>query len=147
MIIISPYTKALKSGKPNPKDYPYWEEVLKGIDEPVVQIGLAGEKQLTEDFRENLSFDELRELLKECRTWIACDSFFQHFAWRLDKKGIVIFSRSDPLIFGHKENINLLKGRDYLSPYQFIIWEEQEYNPDAFVEPNEVIKALEMFKN
>ncbi len=44
MIIISPYTKALKSGKPNPKDYPYWEEVLKGINEPVVQTGLLGLK-------------------------------------------------------------------------------------------------------
>jgi ADP-heptose:LPS heptosyltransferase len=147
MIIISPYTKALRSGKPNPKDYPYWEEVLKSIDEPVVQIGLAGEKQLTPDFRENLGFDELGELLKECRTWIACDSFFQHFAWKEGKKGITIFSRSDPRIFGHKENVNLLKSRDHLTPYQFIIWEEQEYDPDAFVEPNEVIKALEMFKN
>ena len=145
MIIISPYSKALRNNKPNPKNYPYWEEVLKGIKEPVVQIGVTGEKQLCEDFRENLSFDELRSLLKECRTWIGCDSFFQHLAWREGKKGIVLFSRSDPLIFGHPENVNLLKNRSYLSKYQFIIWEEQEYNADAFVDPNEVIKALELF--
>jgi ADP-heptose:LPS heptosyltransferase len=145
MIIISPYSKSLKSGKENPKNYPYWEEVLKGIDEPVVQIGITGEKQLCEDFRENLSFDELKALLKECRTWIACDSFFQHLAWSEEKKGIVIFSRSDPLIFGHPENENLLKSRDYLTPHQFIWWEEQEYVSEAFIEPNEVIKALELF--
>jgi hypothetical protein len=49
------------------------------------------------------------------------------------------------LIFGHPENINLLKSRDCLTKFQFIIWEEQEYDPDAFVDPNEVIKALELF--
>ena len=65
MIIISPYSKALRNDKPNPKNYPYWDEVLKGIKEPVVQIGITGEKQLCEDFRQNLSFDELRALLKE----------------------------------------------------------------------------------
>ena len=93
MIILSPYSKALRNGKPNPKNYPYWEEVLKSISEPVIQIGVTGEKQICEDFRENLSFDELRELLKECRTWLSCDSFFQHLAWREGKKGIAIFSR------------------------------------------------------
>jgi ADP-heptose:LPS heptosyltransferase len=145
MIIISPYSKSLRNGKENPKNYPYWEEVLKEIKEPVIQIGVAGEKQLCEDFRKNLSFDELRLLLKECRTWISCDSFFQHFAWKEGKRGIVIFSRSDPLIFGHPENVNLLKSRDLLTPYQFITWEEQEYVKEAFIEPSEVIKALELF--
>ena len=145
MIIISPYSKALKSGKENPKNYPYWEEVLKGIKEPVIQIGVTGEKQICEDFRENLSFDELKALLKECRTWIGCDSFFQHLAWSEGKRGIVIFSRSDPKIFGHFENVNLLKSREFLTPYQFIWWEEQEYVKDAFIDPNEVIKALELF--
>ena len=145
MIIISPYSKALKSGKENPKNYPYWEEVLKGIKEPVIQIGVTCEKQICEDFRENLSFDELKALLKECRTWIGCDSFFQHLAWSEGKRGIVIFSRSDPKIFGHPENVNLLKSREFLTPYQFIWWEEQEYVKDAFIDPNEVIKALELF--
>jgi len=145
MIIISPYSKSLRNSKENPKNYPYWEEVLKEIKEPVIQIGIAGEKQLCEDFRKNLSFDELRLLLKECRTWISCDSFFQHFAWKEGKRGIVIFSRSDPLIFGHPENVNLLKSRDLLTPYQFITWEEQEYVKEAFIEPSEVIKALELF--
>jgi hypothetical protein len=147
MIIISPYSKVLKSGKENPKNYPYWEEVIKGIKEPIVQIGIEGENQLVDDFRKDLSFDDLRALLKECRTWISCDSFFQHLAWSEGKRGIVLFSRSDPKIFGHPENLNLLKSREFLTPYQFIWWEEQEYVADAFVEPNEVIKALELFGN
>jgi len=147
MIIISPYSKTLKSGKPNPKNYPYWDKVLEGINEDVVQIGISGEAKLTKDFRENLTFDELRALLKECRTWLSCDSFFQHLGWVEKKPGIVVFSRSDPLIFGHPENTNLLKSREFLTPYQFIWWEEQEYIEEAFIEPNEIIKALELFKN
>jgi len=145
MIIISPYSKALRNGKENPKNYPYWPEVLKDIREPCVQIGISGEKQLCKDFRPDLSFDELRLLLKECRTWISCDSFFQHFAWAEGKPGIVLFSRSDPKIFGHPENVNLLKSRDLLTPYQFVTWEEQEYVKEAFIGPTDVINALDLF--
>jgi len=142
MIIISPYTKKLNNGKENPKNYPYWEQLISLIDEPVVQIGLTGEKQLVTDFRENLSINELKELLKECRTWIGCDSFFQHLAWVEKKPGIVLWSISDPKIFGHPENINLLKDRAYLAPNQFLWWEAYEYNPERSVLPEEVIKHL-----
>ena len=77
MIIISPYSKALRNGKRNPKNYPYWQELIELIKEPIVQIGIEGEEQLVPDFRKNLSLSELRELVNQCRTWISCDSFFQ----------------------------------------------------------------------
>lgn len=111
MIIIAPYARGTQSGKPNPKNYPYWKELLELIKEPVVQIGVKGETALVEDFRQNLPLTELAVLVKECRTWISVDSFFQHFCWDLGKPGIVIFSQSDPKIFGHIENTNLLKSR------------------------------------
>jgi ADP-heptose:LPS heptosyltransferase len=142
MIIISPYAKALLNGKQNPKNYPYWKELIELIDEPIIQIGIEGEKQLVPDFRKNLPIAELRQLIAQCRTWIGCDSFFQHLAWECDKQGIVLWSVSDPLIFGHPENINLLKNRDYLAQNQFLWWDLTEYNPDAFVKPEEVIKSL-----
>ena len=66
MIIISPYSKKLISGKENPKNYPYWEELIASIDEPIVQVGIAGEKQLVGDFRPNLRISEVRELIHEC---------------------------------------------------------------------------------
>ena len=40
------------------------------------------------------------------------------------------------------ENTNLLKERSYLAPNQFLWWEATEYNPDAFVKPEEVLKFL-----
>ena len=57
----------------------------------------------------------------------------------------MLWSVSDPLIFGHQENVNLLKSRDYLAKDQFLWWEDQEYKHDAFVYPDEVVKALELF--
>jgi len=142
MIIISPYSKELRNGKNNPKNYPYWEELISLIKEPIIQVGIEGEKQLVEDFRKNLSLEELKKLIIECRIWISVDSFFQHFAWNCEKPGIVIWGQSDPIIFGHSENINLLKDRSYLREKQFWWWEQCEYKKDAFVKPAEVLKHL-----
>lgn len=142
MIIISPYSKALTNGKQNPKNYPYWEELVSKIQEPIVQVGITGEKQLVGDFRQNLRISELRELIRQCRTWISCDSFFQHLAWDEKKPGIVLWGPSDPLIFGHPENINLLKDRSYLVPNQFLWWDATEHRNERFVKPKEVLEYL-----
>ena len=142
MIIISPFSKTLRNGKTNPKNYPYWKELIRLIDEPIVQVGIDGEEQLVDDFRKNLSLNELESLVNQCRTWISCDSFFQHFAWDKQKYGIVLWSVSDPNIFGHPENINLLKDRKYLVQNQFLWWEHTEYDATKFVEPEVVLKYL-----
>jgi ADP-heptose:LPS heptosyltransferase len=112
------------------------------IDEPIVQIGIEGEAQLVEDFRKDLSISELKKLLAECRTWISCDSFFQHLGWIEGKKGVVLWSVSDPLIYGHPENTNLLKDRKYLAGNQFLWWEAYDYNAETFVSAREVFKCL-----
>lgn len=142
MIIISPYAQKLRNGKNNPKNYPYWKELITLIDEPIVQIGVEGEEQLVEDFRKNLCLLNLESLVNESRTWISVDSFFQHFCWDLGKPGIVLWGQSDPNIFGHPENINLLKGREYLRKHQFWMWEQCDYRDDCWVTPEEVLKHL-----
>jgi len=142
MILISPYSKKLLNGNRNPKNYPYWKELIALIDEPIVQVGVDGEEQLVDDFRKNLPLSELKKLIDECRTWISCDSFMQHFGWMQGKQGIVLWSVSDPNIYGHPENINLLKDRSYLAENQFLWWDSVNYNPDAFVSPEEVIYNL-----
>ena len=143
MIIIAPYAKTLLSGSRNPKNYPFWPELLAMIDEHVVQVGASGEEPLVADFRKNLPILELRGLLKQCSTWISCDSFFQHLGWDEGKQGIVLWSVSDPNIYGHPENINLLKDRSYLASNQFLWWEQYPHNPDAFVRPEVVFEALQ----
>jgi len=142
MIILAPWAKKMRNGKQHPKDYPYWQDVIKEISLPIVQVGVEGEVQLVDDFRKNLSLTELSELVKECKTWISVDSFFQHFCWDLGKPGIVIWGQSDPNIFGHPENINLLKDRKYLRDKQFWWWEQCEFKEEAFVEPSIVIDTI-----
>lgn len=143
MIVISPYAQKLNNGATNPKNYPFWKELIALIDEPIVQVGVEGEEQLVPDFRKNMPISDLRTLLRECRTWISCDSFLQHLAWDEGVKGIVLWSVSDPLIFGHPENINLLKSRDCLVQNQFLIWDYTAHNSDFFVTPDVVMKHLE----
>ena len=144
MIIISPYAKPLIKGGVNPKTpgVDYWKELIALIDEPIVQVGVEGEEQLVPDFRKNLTMPELKKLIAQCRIWIGIDSFFQHLAWDQGKPGIVLWSVSDPLIFGHPENINLLADRKYLASNQFLWWDYTPHNVDAFVKPEEVIKFL-----
>jgi len=144
MIIIAPFAKKLHSIKNNPKNYPYWEELIQKIPKNIhiVQVGVEGEKQLVHEFYKNLPISELKQLILQCRTWIGVDSFFQHLAWDCQKPGVVLWSVSDPLIYGHPENTNLLKSRDYLAQNQFLWWDFTEYNPDAFLKPEEVIKYI-----
>ena len=142
MIIISPYSKALLSGKQNPKNYPHWKELIAMIDEPIVQVGIEGEAQLVSDFRKNLPITELRKLIQECRTWISCDSFFQHLGWDEGKKGIVLWGVSDPLIYGHPENTNLLADRKYLAENQFLWWQFVDHQNERFVKPQIVLEHL-----
>jgi ADP-heptose:LPS heptosyltransferase len=115
------------------------------IDEPLVQVGITGEKQLVPDFRKDLSLAELKELIKNCHIWISVDSFFQHMGWDQKKPGIVLWGPSDPLIFGHPENKNLLKDRKYLTENQFLWWEGVDYSIDRFVKPEVVMEALKGF--
>jgi ADP-heptose:LPS heptosyltransferase len=142
MIIIAPYAQKLRNGQNNPKNYPWWPELISMINEPIIQVGIEGETLLVDDFRKNLSIQDLTKLILECRTWISVDSFFQHLAWDIGKSGVVLWGQSDPLIFGHPENTNLLKDRKYLREKQFWWWEQCEYNAEAFAKPEEIVKYL-----
>lgn len=146
MIIISPFSKQMRNGQPHPKNYPRWREVIEllqaQVPQHLVQVGIREEEQLVPDKRDNLPLVQLAELVGDCDTWISVDNFFQHFCWDLRKPGVAIFGQSDPLIFGHPENVNLLKDRRYLRPQQFWMWEQASFNAEAFVEPAEVVRAV-----
>ncbi len=144
-ILLMPYAKPLPNGEKNPKDYPYWEKLvtlMKQAGHTLIQVGVEGEKQLVDDFRKNLPFDKVAELILECDIWLSVDSFGQHLAWDLGKPGIVLFSQSDPNIFGHTENINVLKDRKYLRSNQFWLWTQTTYDINAYVQPQEVFQKL-----
>lgn len=142
MIVISPWARPLRNGAPNPKNYPFWPELISLIDEPIVQVGTKGETQLTTHMQTDLDLSSLAALIHSCRTWISVDSFFQHYAWHIGKPGIVLWGQSDPNIFGHTSNINLLKDRSYLRQQQFWLWEQAEYRTDCWLDPATVAQVL-----
>jgi len=127
-IIISRGVKPLRNGKKSAKEYPYWDELIKLLEKNYIVKEVIHEP-----------FDVLEKMLKEAYAVICCDSFLQHFCWSIGVKAIVLWGTSDPLIFGHKENINVLKHRSYVRKNQFDNWENDEYNPNAFVTPQEVL--------
>ncbi len=145
-VVISPYSKSMLNNEENPKNYPYWDEVVKGLKEhniKIIQIGLNGELPIGADILIwDKSIKDLKELLLKTNTFISVDNFFPHLAELIGKRGVVIFSQSDPEIFGYKENINLLKDRSYLRPLQFDSWSNAKFNKEAFVSPQEVISAV-----
>jgi ADP-heptose:LPS heptosyltransferase len=148
-IVIFPYSRKLRNGKINPKNWPqeYWVDLVKKLKEQdyyITQVGTSNELKIDgiDEFKINLSLDELKQLILSSSIWISVDSFAQHLAHLVPKPGIVLFGQSDPLIFGHKENINLIKDRTYLREKQFDIWECAECNNEAFVEPSVVLDAV-----
>lgn len=146
--ILSPYSQKLRNGKNNPKNYPYWKEVVGSLNDKgykIIQIGSNGESRIdgVSDFIVGAGFELLKELVKEAVMFISVDNFFPHFcAYYSDISGVVVFSQSDPNIFGYLHNINLLKDRSYLRKNQFGIWEEVEFMEDAFVKPSDVVEAV-----
>ena len=145
MIIIHCEAQKLRNGNRNPKNYPWWPELLEELKEyEFIQIGVEGDTQYTLNFKKNLSFNEIKQLTKECQTWIAIDSFYQHLAWELNKPGICIFGYSDPNIFGHSENLNIVD-RNNLRQYQFQTWEEINYNENIFESPINLANKIRNF--
>ena len=147
-ILFSPFARSLPNMDFNPKDYVWPEEVVKFLGEQgheVVQVGIEGERQVANEFKKGLSFTQLGDLILACDTAITVDSYLQHHFDYLGKRAIVIFGVSDPLIFGHPRHINLLKDRKYLRPNQFETYNGHPWVKEAFVEPEEVVCALENF--
>lgn len=147
MILLFPYANKLLDNKPNPKSPPldWWEKLISLITDDIIQVGINGEHQLVDNFKKDCSIDELSVLINNCKTWIGIDSYGQHLCWSFKKYGIVIWGQSNPRIFGHPENINLMKHPDYLMSNQFLKWDMIPYNSECFVEPEEVVKYIEIF--
>lgn len=150
-IVIFPFAKKLRENKLHPKNYPWWPELIDLLikdNHKIIQVGIEEETQLVEDFRKNLSYTDLCNLLKSSDTWISVDSFGQHLGWSLGIRGIAIFGQSDPNIFGHSENINILKSKKYLRKQQFWLWEQTEFIEESFLEADKIFEIfIKNFKN
>jgi ADP-heptose:LPS heptosyltransferase len=148
-ILLALSSRKLRNGKPNPKNYPFGVELVKLMKKTgmiTVQVRTQEEEVLpTDEVYTDASLEELKNLINECDTFVTVDNFIQHYAVYLGKKGVVIFSKSDPKHFGYPQNINLVKNKDYFRKYQFQTWEEDEFVQEAFIGPEVVVSAIHQF--
>lgn len=147
IVIISPWSKTLKSGSENPKNYPYWETVVqklinKGIK--VIQIGKSGEKEIgANEVYFDLSPLDLVDLINKADLWVSVDNFLPHFCMSFSlKPGIVIFSKSDPEIFGYKHNTNLYKDRKYFRAHQYNAWDGEPFDIKSFISAEKLLTEI-----
>lgn len=144
MILISAWSRGLVDGRQSPKNYPHWDAVAAALkpNYPVVQLACKAEPDVAGAERvDDLPLQEIAVLIRKCDTWIAPDNFFPHFAWTLGEPGVAIFGQSDPEIFGHPENINLLQDRRHLRTWQFRHWIQVVHDPKTFVGPSVAVAA------
>lgn len=149
-ILIQPYAAIPKDanevGK-NPKDWPFFNELIAAMPEHEwIQIGcsnkpIVGAREVT------TNRSGVIDLINECDTWVSVDTWLQHVATLTCKKrGVAIFSKSEPKMFGHPQNINLLKSQMYVqSPYA--TWLASNYSKDSFVSVDKVVKAINLILN
>lgn len=143
-ILFAPFARPLRNDGKNAKDYPWPHELAKLLDDcELVQVGTSNEEQICDRFEKDLPYAEVEQLLLKCDTFIGVDSYLQHHAWFVKKRGIVLWGQSDPAIFGHDLHINLFKNKSYFRQNQFDIWEACPVNDESFVRPEEVAEWVE----
>jgi len=138
-ILISDKTAKLPNGARNAKEYPYWEKFFE----------LAKDCEIKK-IDGVLTTQQIKDLIEWCDVWISIDTFLPHLAayYKIEKKGIIIFGQSDPLIFGYNNNINLLKSRTNLRTEQFRWWNDVEYKEDVFVSSEVLFENIwQLYKN
>jgi ADP-heptose:LPS heptosyltransferase len=146
-IILSPYSLNWKN-KENPKNYPYWQEVvqeLKVLGFYVIRLGVKNESKIlgVDEEHYDLPLREIKNLIKNNALGLSGDNFFHHLCWANGVKCVVVFSLSDPERYGHKENVNLLKDRSFINyDTQFKLWRDVEFNKDAFIDYKIVVDCV-----
>lgn len=147
-ILLAPYAAKLPTGKRNPKDYPWFAEVVATLNtqgHEVIQIGVKGEQRVegVGQFVQGWPLDKLEELIRTCDCFLSVDSFLPHLCWakRL-LTGVVIWGKSSPSIWGHAENVNLIKDRSLLRRWQYAPWFDEEFDESVFVSPETVVEAV-----
>lgn len=149
MLILSPYSRVTQDGRPNAKNFPHWQAVVNALKDEmnIIQIGTKEEPRLenvTAFLKPKLS--ELKDLLKGAKCFASVDNFLQHYVrtYIPTLTGVVVFSKSDPRVFGYPQNTNLLKDKKYLRnrQEQWWLWSQTNFDADAFVEPSVVVKAI-----
>ena len=149
-ILIHPSPARLENNQQSAKFFPisWWDKVITAFPKTTFyQIGTRGDEIVNNCITKfGLSEPEIIKLAKECDFVVATESFLPHLLHPYNIPCIVLFSRSDPEIFGYKENINLIKDRKYIREDIYGKWITCPVIPEAYIEPEILIKLLKKKK-
>lgn len=152
-ILIHPEAKSCKDGSISPKNYPYFNELIEKIknnfkDIEINQLGNSKDKKLNQinNYYFDIDLQDIENLIDEHDLWISIDSFLPHYCdcYKL-KNGIVIYTVSNPDIFGYKSNINLIKNKKFIRNRNkiFIYYNKEDYNENAFIDYNKIYEKIQ----
>lgn len=109
----NPIMMQVLAGCSDNKNWPAsnWEKLVAAMPEyTFIQVGAKGEEAVKGAVNMNgLSFRESFAMLKYATSFIGVESCFAHASNAFNIPGVVLFGASTPVIWGHKNNINLYK--------------------------------------
>jgi len=124
-ILIAPFSSRSPNVKRNPKEWPHWPELVLRLREAghvVVQLGEHGDILLPADERVMpVDMARIGDMLREADTFVSVDTWLQHAAALHGVKGIVIWSVTDPKIFGRDMHVNLLPADADLTKHPYAV--------------------------
>jgi ADP-heptose:LPS heptosyltransferase len=131
----------------NPKNWPYWKELVRYLEAKGYechQFCASEQEEFCTTVHRNTPLSKLHaKISKEYLTFISVDSFYQHMNdCHSKQKGVVIFTVSDPEIYGHPYNENILKSKSYLRRNQYLIYGQGDLNTKAYPTLDKVAKAV-----
>jgi len=117
------------------KEWPFFEEFIS-LNPEVDFIEVLVEGQ-TPTKGASAIYGTRKEILQELRNadlFISIDSWLQHLAsMQTDKLGLVIFSRSNPAIFGYPKFNNVFKDSKYFKSNPYDTWLPSDVIMESFV--------------
>jgi ADP-heptose:LPS heptosyltransferase len=89
-----------------------WNELVRQMPGyTFIQVGLDQDEKVegAVDLRGKTNFREAMALIKYAKSFAGVNSAFSHVTNAFDIPGVVLFGASNPLIWGHPNNINIYK--------------------------------------
>ncbi|HWK03642.1 MAG TPA: glycosyltransferase family 9 protein [Puia sp.] len=93
-------------------EFPKWEELVRQMpDYTFIQLGSSDEPEVAGavDWRGKTNFRDALAVVKHCRSFVGIPSSLSHATNAFDIPGVVLFGPASPDVWGHANNINLVK--------------------------------------
>jgi len=132
MIKVIIQTKTNSAGKA--KEWPFFEELISLNPEVnFVEVLIEGQNPTKGAAAMYGTRKEILQELKDSDMFISIDSWLQHLAsMQTDKLGLVIFSRSNPAIFGYPKFANVFENTKYFKSNPYEAWSPVDIMTEAF---------------